>query len=97
MDFDRRLSLFATPYSRHAFYLLHALPHLRQEHREQPDRRQEGADLIDELDRGVVGELAERRRAETAYAEGDAEEHARDHAEAMRHQFLREHDDRGRR
>ena len=45
----------------------------------------------------MVGELAEHRGAEAADAEGDAEEHARDQPEAVRHQFLREHDDRRRR
>ena len=39
--------------------------HARQEHREQTDRRQIRADLIDELDRSVVGELAERNPNET--------------------------------
>ncbi|GCC42489.1 hypothetical protein chiPu_0026807, partial [Chiloscyllium punctatum] len=73
------------------------LRHLRQEHREQADRRQECAELIDEGDRGVVGKLAKHRGAQPADAERDAEEHAGDHAEAMRHQFLREHDDRRRR
>src|SRR6266480_7929627 len=65
----------------------------RQEHREQPDRRQERADLIDERDASVVGDLAEHRGAEPADTERDAEEHSGDHSEAMRHQFLREHDD----
>src|SRR6266481_1733661 len=35
----------------------------RQEHREQPDRRQERADLIDERDASVVGDLAENGSA----------------------------------
>ena len=43
--------------------------HLRQEDRKQADRRQEGADLVDERDRGVVCELAEHRGTEAADAE----------------------------
>ena len=71
--------------------------HLRQEHREQPERRQERAELIDESDAGVIGKPAEHGGAKSADAEGDAEEHAGDHPETVRHQFLREHDDRRRR
>ena len=68
-SFERHYSLFATPYSL-------PLGHLRQEHCEQSDRRQEGADLVDELDRGVVGELTKRGGAQPSDAEGDAEEHS---------------------
>lgn len=50
--------------------------HLRQEHREQAERRQEGAEVIDEGDRGAVSEFSEHGSAEPADAEGDAEEHA---------------------
>ena len=53
--------------------------------------------MIDEADAGMVGELAEHGGAKAADAECDAEEHARDQSEAVRHQFLREHDDRRRR
>ena len=45
----------------------------RQQDREQAEHRQKGADLKDEGDRGVIGELAERRRAETADAECESE------------------------
>src|SRR6516164_11373231 len=80
-----------------AFLLSRIARHLGQEYRKQPDRRQERADLIDKGDRCMVGELAEDSGAQATNAEGDAEEHTRDHAEAMRHQFLCEYDDRGRR
>ena len=46
--------------------------HLRQEHREQPDRRQEGADLIDESDTGMVRHLAEHGGAKAADDNNDA-------------------------
>src|SRR5260370_237041 len=46
-----------------------------QEHREQPDRRQEGADLIGESDAGVIGEPAEHGCAKATDAERDTEEH----------------------
>src|SRR5579871_2359267 len=87
--------IFNGLYSPFPTRLLLPLPHVRQERSEQPDRWQECTDLIDEADRGDVGELAERRGAQAADAESDTEEHARDHAETMRHQFLCEHDDRG--
>ena len=65
---------------------------------EQADRRQEGADAVDELDAGQVGQQAEHRRAEAAHAEREAEEQARDHADLAGHQFLRvDHDGRERR
>src|SRR5712671_6175680 len=73
------------------------LRHLRQEHRQQPQRRQERADMIDKGNAGMVGELAEHRGTQPADTESDAEEYARNHPEAMRHQFLREHDDGRRR
>ena len=38
--------------------------------------RQEGAEVIDKPDRGVIGELAEHGCTEAADAEGDAEEYA---------------------
>jgi hypothetical protein len=47
-----------------------------REHREQTDRGKIGADLIDELDRGVISELAEYSRSQVADAEGDAEDDA---------------------
>src|SRR4051812_12082128 len=49
---------------------------VRQEHGQQPDQRQEGAELVDRLDPGVVGDPPQRRGAETAQAEGEAEHHA---------------------
>ncbi len=48
--------------------------HIRQEDRQQADRRQDRADLIDEGDRCMVGEHPERRRADAAHSEGKAEE-----------------------
>src|SRR5258708_6598174 len=69
--------------------------HLRQEYREQADRRQKGADLIDERNAAMVGDLAQHGGAEAADAERKSEENAGNHSEAVRHQFLREHDDRG--
>src|SRR5271169_3531116 len=46
----------------------------RQEPAEQADRRQEGADVIDEGQAGAVGEQAQKRRADAAEAERQAEE-----------------------
>src|SRR5215212_8598791 len=66
---------------------------LRQEHREQSDRRQERANMIDEAEAGMVGHAAEDRRAETADPKRESEEHPGDHPEPVRHQFLRKHDD----
>src|SRR5690348_11428225 len=86
------LNLYSLLATRHSHSL--PLPHVRQERGEQSDRRQERTDLIDEADRGVVGELAKCGGAQPADAEGHTEEHTGDHAEAMRHQFLREHDNR---
>ena len=70
---------------------------LRQEYREQADRRQQRADLINERNAGMVGDLAQHGRAEAADAERKSEENAGNHSEPVRHQFLREHDDRRRR
>jgi len=41
--------------------------------REQADGRQEGADMIDEIDRGHVGEPAEKSGADASNAEGKPE------------------------
>src|SRR4051794_28838038 len=68
--------------------------HFRQKYREQAYRRKESADLINVGNAHMIGDAAEHRRAKTADAEGDAEEYPGDHAEAVRHQLLREYDDR---
>ena len=61
---------------------------VRQEGGEQAEEREEGADLEDEREAGVVGEAAERGRADTAHAEGETEEKARDQADAVGEEFL---------
>ena len=64
-------------------------PRVGQEAAEQADRRQEGADLIDEGEARPVGEDAEQRRPHAAEAEAQAEEQARHRADAAGRQFLR--------
>src|SRR5262249_29897611 len=68
-------------------------PQVRQEYREQPDRRHEGADLIDKADARPVGELAEDGGADSADPKGEAEKEAGDHADAAGQQLLRIDDD----
>ena len=53
---------------------------VRQQRRKQPDRRQERAQLIHELDARAIGETAEHRRPESGDAERETKEHARDEA-----------------
>ena len=47
--------------------------HVRQEAGEQADQRQVAADVIDEENAGVVGELAQKRRSNARDAEGETE------------------------
>src|ERR1700678_274985 len=67
---------------------------LRQEACEEADRRQERADLIDELDAGAIGEQAENGGTESGHPEREAEEHPGDRTDLARQQLLRVHHDR---
>src|SRR3954469_16499292 len=53
---------------------LHRPPEVRQEGRQQADRRQEGAHLIDEPDAGQVRQPPEDGRPDPAHAEREPEE-----------------------
>src|SRR5271165_2276215 len=66
---------------------------IREKGPQEADRRQEGADLIDEAEAGAVGKGAEQRRADPAQAERQAEEKPGDRADIARRQLLRiDHD-----
>ncbi len=66
---------------------------VRQEIRQQPDRRQEGADLIDEGQAREVGDFPQRRRPDAAEPERQPEEQPGDRADIAGHQLLRIDDD----
>jgi len=70
---------------------------IRQKRRQQPDERQVGAQPVDELDAGRVGEPAERGRSEAAHAEREAEEDAANRPDPAGDELLRVHEDRGER
>ena len=70
-------------------------PRTRQERGDDSDRRQEGADLIDEAEARTVGDDAEQRRADAAQAEREAEEEARHRSDIAGRQLLRVDDDGG--
>src|SRR4029078_8552167 len=53
---------------------------LREESSEQADCGKKHTDVIEDLDRGHVGEPAEKGRADAGNAEGEAEEQPRNHA-----------------
>jgi len=59
-----------------------------QENREQAEQRQERADVKYVVDAGVVGEATERRGADAAHAEGEAEKDPGDEPDAARDEFL---------
>ena len=61
MKMARRLTYRPLPAPFANALLTRELRHLRQEHREQPERRQERANMIDKGNAGVVGDLAEHR------------------------------------
>ena len=42
----------------------------------------------------MIGQIAEQRRAHASHPKGQSEEHAGDHADLARHQFLRVDQDR---
>src|SRR5665213_2322487 len=67
-----------------------------QEHGQQPNERQEGADAVDRVDAGGVGKAAERRRADPGHPEAEAEEEAGHRADLARHQVERVDDNRRR-
>src|SRR5271156_2505180 len=62
---------------------------VRQEHGQQADQRQKGADVEDKFDAGVIRQLAERRRADAGDAERQPEKESGDHAAFSGHKFLR--------
>ena len=67
---------------------------VRQEHGQQADRRQIGAQVVDVFDAAGIGQFAEQRGTEAAHAERETEEQAGDHADLARQQFLRVDQDR---
>ena len=64
-----------------------------QEVREQAHQRQECADLVNRFDAVMVGHPTEHGRADAGHAEGEAEKHAGDQADAAGKQLLRVDDD----
>ena len=68
-----------------------------EEGRQEADRGKIGADVVDKVDAGVIGEFAERRRADAAQTERQAEKQAGDHANSSGHQLLAIDQDRGKR
>ena len=61
---------------------------VREEGGQDADGGKIGADVVDEIDAGAVGEFAERGRADTSQAEGQAEKQAGDHANSSGHELL---------
>ena len=66
----------------------HAGLYLRKKDCKQADHRQKRAYVIDELDAGAVCYYAEHGGAYAAHSESEAEEQARNHADAAWHQLL---------
>src|SRR5690349_17621794 len=70
---------------------------IREEGCQDANRWKIRADVVDEINAGVIGELAERRRADTTQAERQAEKQAGDHADSSGHELLSIDQDRGER
>ena len=68
-------------------------PRFRQKCCKKAERREKGANMVNEIDGSMVGEPAEDCRADAGHAEGEAEEEARDHADASGQEPLRIDDD----
>src|SRR5436190_7951847 len=66
-----------------------ALAEAGQEGGQQADSRQESADLVNEVDARVIGDLAEDGGGDAGHPEGESEEDTRDHSDFAGEQLLR--------
>ena len=70
----------------HRLWVCRSAFDIRQETRDYPQQGQQGADPEDEFDAGLVGQPAEKGRAEAAEAEHQPEKDPGDHSDLAGHQ-----------